>query len=178
MNELENPKAKDNDTNSILGKNNPQKNESAKDNSLEGEFNDSQMVLSHLRKRYSKEIDNLKELKNKKMESKAAVVMTKRRYRGVLNALKKNGQSISKAVLNTKEESVKLLDMTKGRIRICKINKLIDKSLLQLGNDVYDLFKFGSLDIFNNKNIAKTLKRINEHNLEIELICKKFESNT
>lgn len=134
----------------------------------------SNEILDHMRGNYVKKVEKVDELKKKKKKEKAAVTMTKKRYRQVINALKKSGNALSDSVMNAKKESVRLLGKTKGQTRICTINQELGKLLTTLGREVYDLVVLGGTDILKNKNIAKIIGTINEYNVEKELIIEKF----
>lgn len=144
---------------------------------LMDEYKDSSEIVSHMREKYSKKVATLDKLKDKEKRDRAAVVFTKRRYREVIAALIKSGNALSEVVLNAKKESVKLLDKAKGKTRTHRINKEIEESLAQLGSEAYDSIVLGAQDVFKNKNILNIINKINEYNVEIELICEKFEKD-
>lgn len=142
------------------------------------DYRASDDILDHMREKYSKKAEKVDKIKDGKRKEKAAVVMTKKRYREVIAVLKKSGNALSESMMNAKKESVRLLSKTKSQTRICKLNKEIKGALTTLGREVYDLNALGVSDVLENKNIVKIIGTINETHVEKELICEKFGKKT
>jgi hypothetical protein len=135
---------------------------------------ESEILLQRIKDKYQRKQEHLEDLKVQEKKMRAAKVLTKRRYREVSAALKKGGNMVSDAALAAQMEGVKLLDKAKAQTRIFNLNRKIDELLGQLGSEIYDLVALGGTSVFDNANIKKILARLNECNVEIELINKKL----